>query len=417
MKKNQIALLIAALGVWLIAMPLTFGYSGDAVGISDLISGLLLIVFGLLSQATNRMWSGWFAGIIGLWLQLAPIIFWAPNSLMYINDTLIGAISIILSFRLVQKKTVAKEAEIPAGWSYNPSGWSHRVPVVGLAILCWFFARYMAAYQLGYIDAIWDPIFKNGTLHVITSTISMDFPVSDAGMGAVCYTLEALLGWQGDTRRYASMPWLVFAFAFLVIPVGIASITLIILQPVVVGAWCSWCLATALSMLLMIVLTGGELAAACQVLKEAKKKGESVWKVLWKGTDATPGKQKKSFHKKSGGWGVTLPWNLCFSFLLGIWLMASSSVLGIDQGLATVNYILGPLVAAISIIALSEALRSVRYFNFLLGVCLVIAPWFVAHSGTLSIVNNILVGLIILVCAFPKGRISERYGTWQRLIF
>jgi hypothetical protein len=81
------------------------------------------------------------------------------------------------------------------------------------------------------------------------------------------------------------MPWLVVAFAFLVIPVGIVSVTLIILQPVVVGFWCSWCLFTALCMLLMIVLTAGELAAVLQLLWEVKRSGKSVWKVFWKGVN------------------------------------------------------------------------------------------------------------------------------------
>lgn len=418
-KKNRLALLTVAIGIWLIAIPLTYGFGKHPVAYSDLAAGLLIIVFGLLSLAPKRVWSGWAVGLVGVWLQMAPLFFWAPTPLMYINDTVIGAVAIVLAFLFVKNDAPSGDIDRPAGWSYNPSGWSHRIPTVGLAMLCWFFSRYMAAFQLGYIDQIWDPFFTDGTLKVITSQISRDFPVSDAGLGAVCYTLEFLLGWQGNSRRWAGMPWLVLAFAFLVIPVGIVSITLIILQPVVVGAWCSWCLATAACMLAMIVLTAGELAAVLQFLNEARKKGESVWKVFWKG-----GKVERSFFqakprsrpKDSLPWGVTLPWNLLVSIAIGIWLMASPSALGMQNDLATVNYIEGPMIAAFSVIALAEAFRGVRYVNILFGIGLVLAPWFVSEANLLFIGNDVLAGLIIIALAFRKGKISERYGAWEKMI-
>lgn len=419
MKKNQIALLAVALGFWLIAIPLTFGYKGHLVGLSDIASGVLLVIFGLFSLAPRRIWSGWALGLVGVWLQLAPLVFWAPTALMYVNDTLIGALAIVLSFHLAKKNEIRGETVIPGGWSYNPSAWSHRIPIVGLATLCWFFSRYMAAYQLGYIDSIWDPFFTNGTLSVITSKISKDFPVSDAGMGAVCYTLEMLLGWQGGKRRWASMPWLVIAFAFLVVPVGIASITLIILQPVVVGAWCSWCLATAISMLLMIVLTGGELAAALHCLKVAKERRQSVWKVFWKGSVAQNfGPPLKPLNRTKGSlaWGVSFPWNLIVSFVFGIWLMFSHSMLGVKEGLSTLNYILGPLIAAFTFIAFSEVFRIVRYVNILFGSVLLVAPWIVSGASSTAIANSLIVGVFVILLAFRRGRISERYGKWEKFI-
>jgi hypothetical protein len=418
-KKNRIALLTIALGFWLIALPLTFQYQGHSVPLSDIVSGLSLVVFGLFSLAPARTWSAWAVGFVGVWLQMAPLIFWAPNALMYVNDTLVGALAIILSFLLAKKEGSVNVSDIPAGWSYNPSSWIHRIPTIALAMLCWFFSRYMAAYQLGYIDSIWDPFFTEGTWHVITSKISKSFPVSDAGMGALCYTLESLLGWQGNSRRWANMPWLVFAFAFLVIPVGIVSVTLIILQPVVVGFWCSWCLATAASMLLMIVLTAGELAAVLQFLREVKQRGDSAWSIFWKGgnpAQAGVPTRPRSRAKDALPWGFTLPWNLLACIALGIWLMASPSILGMPRGLATSNFILGPMIAAFSIIALAEVFRSVRYLNILFGGSLILAPWLVALPSTGSIANNLIVGLLVIAFAFRKGKIAEKYGAWERLM-
>lgn len=417
--KNRAAGVFALLGLWLIALPLTFGYKAHPVEISDLICGALFIILALLSVNPKRKWSGWLAGIVGVWLQLAPLVFWAPSSLMYINDTLVGAIAIVTTFILRQSQESINAPSLPQGWSYNPSNWSHRIPTTGLATLCWFFSRYMAAYQLGYIDQMWDPFFHDGTLHVITSKISKSFPVSDAGMGAVCYTLEALLGWQGSARRWASTPWLVFAFAFLVIPVGIVSILLIILQPVAVGFWCSWCLATAASMLLMIVLTAGELAAALQFLRTAGKSGSSRWRVFWKGERAMLAPlpaQTYAVREKRLIQGVSTPWNLLLCAALGICLMASPSLLKIEGLLATMEYILGPLIVATSVIACAEVFRAFRYLNMLWGLGLLIAPWVQPAPLTLVSASPMALGVIVIALSIRKGRVSERYGAWEKLI-
>jgi hypothetical protein len=418
-KKNRIALLTVALGLWLIALALTFGFRGDPAWLSDIVSGFFFVIFGLFSLCPRCLWSGWAIGLVGVWLQMAPLLFWAHYPWMYINDTLVGAIAIIFCFLLMKKDEEKIGSGCPAGWSYNPSGWTHRIPTIGLALCCWFFSRYMAAFQLGYIDHVWDPFFTDGTLRVITSKISKNFPVSDAGLGALCYTLEFLLGWQGDSLRWAKMPWLVFAFAFLVIPVGIVSVTLIILQPVIVGAWCSWCLATAACMLLMMILTAGEFAAAVQFLKETTRKGDSLWQVFWKGgkpkLDVIIAKPPNRLFK-GYSLGVTFPWNMLTSLILGIWLMVCPSVLNIRGDLAINNYIEGPLIVAFSVISFAEVFRSARYVNILFGLGLILAPWFVSGATLSGIIDNLLVGCLVVALAFRKGKISERYGIWEKLI-
>ena len=417
MKENKtlVAVVTLGLGAWLIALPLTLGYKTHDIGISDLLSGCLLIVFGFLSLSPDRIWSRWAIGVVGLWLQMAPLVFWAPQAVMYINDTLVGAAAIIFAFLLTKKEEETSLSSIPKGWSYNPSGWAHRIPTVALALLCFFFSRYMACFQLGYIDHIWDPFFIDGTFHVITSKISKDFPVSDAGMGALCYTIESLLGWQGGSKRWFQIPWLVFAFGFLVIPVGVVSITLIILQPLVVGAWCSWCLATAACMLMMIVLTAAELSASFQFLREMRQKGNSVWHAFWKG--GAPVQAIVSIPpKESHGMGFTLPWNLVASTLLGIWLMVSPAVMGIQGELANSHYILGPMIVACSVIATAEVFRSVRFCNILFGLALIVAPWVVTQPGLLSTWNSVIAGVLIVALSFRRGKIRSRYGSLEKWI-
>lgn len=58
------------------------------------------------------------------------------------------------------------------------------------SIIGWMVSRYMTVFQMGYIDEIWDPFFGEGTRLVLNSDLSHAFPVSDAGIGAMAYTLE-----------------------------------------------------------------------------------------------------------------------------------------------------------------------------------------------------------------------------------
>lgn len=407
-----------ALGMWLIAAALTFQSSSMAMLLSDGITGLFLIGLGfsaIKSKCQRPLWEGVF---LGFWLQLAPLVFWCPEALFYLNDTLVGALLIVLGFTANRVESKAKAASIPAGWSYNPSAWNHRIPTVALAFLCWFFARYMAAFQLGYIQHIWDPFFGDGTLHVITSKISKDFPLSDAGMGALCYTLEALLGWQGDEERWHKMPWLVLIFGILVVPVGIASITLIILQPVAVGAWCGWCLMTAACMLLMVVFTGGELVAVIQYLHRSYLSKKNIWRLFWKGSGSDREHITAVSASKQGKWGITIPWNLAVLALLGAWLMMSPQYFQYQKGILAIgNYIEGPLMIAVSVIACAEVFRSLRYLHLVLGLGLLVTVWFYPEPYSSPNWNNYAMGVLAILLCVPRGHVKEAYGSFTRCIF
>ena len=143
----------------------------------------------------------------------------------------------------------------------------------------------MAAYQLGYIPEIWDPVFGHeGTLQVITSALSRSFPVSDAGLGAALYGIEALCVWKGGCARWYTSPAFVLFFGVLVIPVGCVSTLLIISQPIVVGHWCFWCLLTAVCMLCMIALAIDEVYAAIQFLVRTRQVDpHDFWRTFWHG--------------------------------------------------------------------------------------------------------------------------------------
>ena len=44
---------------------------------------------------------------------------------------------------------------IPPGWSYNPSSWTERLPLVGVALAGFGVALYLALYQWGAIGSVW----------------------------------------------------------------------------------------------------------------------------------------------------------------------------------------------------------------------------------------------------------------------
>jgi hypothetical protein len=87
---------------------------------------------------------------------------------------------------------------------------------------------------------------------------------------------------MGGRARWRTMPWMVTFFGILVIPLGVTHIVLVILQPVMVGHWCTFCLLAASLMLAMIPLTVDEVVAMVQFLIQARREaracgGRSGW--------------------------------------------------------------------------------------------------------------------------------------------
>ena len=100
---------IVLLGFWMIASPLTFDYGKNVVAPaggrpvwlslsdriatmywSDIISGILLVIFGWRSLKPNRPYSVWIICFIGIWISMARFIFWAPTAIAYYNSTMVG---------------------------------------------------------------------------------------------------------------------------------------------------------------------------------------------------------------------------------------------------------------------------------------------------------------------------------------
>ena len=444
---------IVILGAWLVSSPFTLGYvdvaeaiprvaeitaqrglpepsvRGRWMTISDLLSGLTLMVLGLLAMRPGRILVRWLAAGVGVWVLFAPLFLWAPTPAAFATGSLVGVLVIALTVLVPKMPGMMLVMEPgptqPPGWSYNPSSWYQRAPMIVLAFIGFFFSRYLGAYQLGFIEWAADPFFANGTVWVLESNVSRSFPVSDASLGAVAITLEGLMGFMGGPQRWRTMPWMVSFFGLLVIPLGVAHVVLVILQPVVVGTWCTLCLATAGLMLLMIPLAVDEVVAMSQLVLTRRRAGDGFWNVFWTGGTIDGGgddERSPAYPARpatmlaAGLWGVSFPWTLLVSAAIGLWLMASPAVFGTSGPAADSSHLVGALVLVVAVVATAEVVRVGRLVNLPAGAWLVLAPWVLDGAGMAAQLMTTLAGLVLIALTLPRGDKREQYGTADRYI-
>lgn len=451
------------LGFWLLLAPFTFGYLNEDLwtrpsggrGVwfsdsqtydslrallmmwSDVLSGLLLVVLGWRALTPDRPVSRWAACFVGIWLVFAPVVLWSPTASGFLNDSVVGLLVIALTILIPGMPNMVKFMETgpstPPGWSYNPSSWPQRAILIGLGFAGLVTSRYLAAYQLGYIDAVWDPFFgfTSGTQRVLDSEMSHMWPISDAGLGAVAYSFEFLMGFMGSKARWRTMPWMVTMFGILVIPLGLSHIALVMSQPAVVHHWSTFALLAAAVMLPMITLTVDEVVAMGQHVRDAVRRGGregSVWKVFWMGgqpggstpDDRTPAieelPERPGAVVRSMVWGATAPWNLVAVTALGVWLLFAPAAFGLDirQGAADVAHIGGAFVIVTAMIAMAEPVRALRRLNVAAGAAVAILV-LVAGSGPGYAAVIVATGLAVAALSIPRGPVRESYGDWRRL--
>jgi uncharacterized membrane protein len=129
---------------------------------------------------------------------------------------------------------------------------------------------------------VWEPFFGDGSERILTSWVSkLLHPIPDAGLGALSYLVDAVAGAIGGTRRWKTMPWMVVLFGIAVGPLGVVSVTLVILQPVLFDSWCTLCLASGVVSVLMIGPAMDEVLASLQYLQRVARRGDSTWEAFW----------------------------------------------------------------------------------------------------------------------------------------
>ncbi|MFW6094683.1 MAG: vitamin K epoxide reductase family protein [Pseudomonadota bacterium] len=410
-----------ALGAWLVLDGFAWGGEGSALVVSNAVSGATVVLLAVLSHVHGAASLRWATALVGLWIAFAPLVFLAETPAAYLAGTLLGGLIMIFSVALPPEPGVGVNAaleqrDVPSGWSYNPSTWPQRAGIVALAFVGLLISRYLGAYQLDHTTSAWDPFFGSGTEEIITSRISEAWPVPDAALGGFVYLLEIVTGITGGRARWRTMPWLVLTFGILIVPLGAVSIYFIIIQPVLLGTWCTLCMAAAVAMTAQIPLTLDELGATLQFLDERRRAGRPLLWVLFRGDDAGGRAALPPLRKPSPrGRGLSLPWTLLASILIGCVLIGVRLVAG-DTPLANANHVIGALVFTVAAASLSELGRPLRLVNVILAVALLGAPFLFTDVSLAVAALDLLAGVSLLGLALPRGRIRNRYGPWERYL-
>lgn len=450
---------LVLLGAWMVVAPVTLGYRDEGLwavpaggrGVwfsdathdslrawllvwSDVVSGALLIALGWRALRADRPIARWLACGVGCWLVFAPIVLWSPSAAGFANDSLVGLVVISLTILVPGMPNMVafmqRGPATPPGWSYNPSSWPQRWILIALGFAGLVVSRYLAAFQLGYIDAVWDPFFgfAGGTEPILSSEMSHMWPISDAGLGAIAYSFEFLMGYMGGTARWRTMPWMVAIFGILVVPLGLSHIALVMSQPVVVHHWCTLCLAAAAIMLPMIPLEIDEVVAMVQHVRDARRRGDrggSVWKVFWLGgtaegstpDDRTPPLEDLPERPVAVGrsmvWGFSAPPTLAAAAALGAWLLAAPALFGvaITSGAADAAHLGGAAILVLAVTAMAEVARPLRYLNLAVAAVVAVSVWLGSPDavyGAVVTTSALSAGAL----SWPRGEIRERYGDW-----
>lgn len=428
------------LGTWLVTQPALINVGEPLLRWSELILGLVLIVCAALALSWRAQWARWACAGIGALVMAVPFLFSTANAAAYLSDTLVG--TLIFGFAVCTKPDPGPSAlaaltgpDMPPGWSYNPSTWTQRLPIIVLVVVGLYVSRYLAAYQLGHVPGVWEPFFagssadpRNGTEEIITSSVSKAWPVSDAAVGGYTYLLEILTGIVGSRTRWRTMPWLVLLFGLMIAPLGITSIFFIVIQPIIIGTWSTLALIAAAAVLVQIPYSLDELLATLQFVRRRVKAGQNWLRVLLVGgTDemADPrniqplkdefDRSPSTVFKDMIGDGVSLPWNLALSAVVGLSLLFTRVTLGAEGGLANADHLIGSLVLTVVSIAAAEVARPVRYINVLLGAALFVTP-FMYDANAVATVASIVSGAALIALSIRRGPILDRYGNWSRLL-
>ncbi len=430
-----------ALGSWLLTQPLLIAVQEPWLRWSEMVLGILLMVFATAALSQRGTAARWICAAIGAVVMAIPFLFHTGNAAAYLSDSLVGAL--IFGFAVCTKPEPGPSAlaaltgpEIPPGWSYNPSAWTQRVPILATALIGLFVARYLAGYQLGHIPHVWDPFFpgsptdpQNGTEEVITSALSRSFPVSDAALGGYTYLLEILTGLVGAKARWRTMPWLVVLFGLMIAPLGITSIFFVIIQPIVIGTLSTVALIGAAAILIQIPYSLDELIATLQFVRRRMQAGRNGLAVFFCGdTDTMPAGSERSarsvdeFDQPPGavlrnmlGGGVNLPWNLGLTALIGLALLFTQLWPGVQGNLAHAHHVIGSLVLTVVSVAAAEVARPARWLNLLLGAGLMASPFLFAGDMAATLVS-VLAGAALMALSVRRGPIRERYGAWDSVI-
>src|SRR5215213_11657996 len=165
-------------------------------------------------------------------------------------------------------------AKVPPGFDRNPTRWSRRIWLTVLAFLGLCVSVYLTLFQVEVLPAVWDPFFRSEEVLTFLG-------VPDAALGVLAYATEVVLLLIGGRERWRTMLWTVLALGAVIISGVLVSVLLILMQALLVGAWCTLCLASAAISFAIFILGYREPLAGLRFLRRVRGSGGSVWRALW----------------------------------------------------------------------------------------------------------------------------------------
>ena len=75
------------------------------------------------------------------------------------------------------------------------------------------------------------------------------------------------------------------------------------------------------------------------------------------------------------------------------------------------------MIITISVCAMAEVARPLRFLNLPFGLWLIAAPWLLRGTTTAALLNDVVAGLVVVGLSLPRGRRSkEHYGSWDQYV-
>ena len=208
------------------------------------------------------------------------------------------------------------------------------------------------------------------------------------------------------------------------LPLGGVSIYFIIIQPIVIGTWCTICLIAELEMVIIIPGSLDEFVAISQFLVDARCKGRPFWRALWTGdameggmTDPAsgPGAPIGDMIRQAAR-GVTLPRALA-GCAVGLWFIYTQICLGTSGQTANSDHLIDALVVTLAIIAFAEVARPLRFINIAFGLWLIAAQSLLTGNATpFADWAGMAGGVLLIALSIPRGRIANSCAGCDRVM-
>jgi hypothetical protein len=169
-----------------------------------------------------------------------------------------------------------------------------------------------------------------------------------------------------------------------------------------------------------------EVFATAQYLWQSKRVGRSLWRTLIFGgpvlSEQRDPVQGLNMPISQITWeflrgGVTYPWTLIACTLIGVYLLCTRLLFGVEPPLYFSDHTAGCVAIVIAVTAWAEVARSVRLLNVPLGLWVAASPFLLDGGTTIASVADLVAGLLLAGLSLSRGaRSQEHYGGWDQYI-